>query len=127
MPACEEKLKEYYNCSLEEIEQKRLRIPNSSASDQLRQSVNGSDGQNQSNLFADNAFGASLDKDFEKLYKSRQPQAAPNTSSIEANPIIQPKDNSVQLVQGGDTNTNTPATHLNENTVCIFKTARTRL
>ena len=103
--ACEEKLKEYYNCSIEDIEKKRLAIPNNSVNNSSNTSLddnnslakhNQLDGVLNSNpgdvspFGDDNSFGASLDNDFEKLYKSKQQHAIPNPSSSEA------KDNANQ-------------------------------
>ena len=81
LAACEEKLKEYYKCSLDEIEKKRQEIPGNKAK---TDPANQSKLIEQSNaMFADNAFNESLNKDFDKLYKSRQPKAEQITNSIE--------------------------------------------
>merc|ERR1719336_3824723 len=81
LAACEEKLKEYYKCSLDEIKKKRQEIPgNKAKTDPAKQSKV----IEQSNaMFADNAFNESLNKDFDKLYKSRQPKTEQITNSIE--------------------------------------------
>ena len=80
--ACEEKLREYYHCTIDDIEKKRLAVPNNSAYNPTNTYLEGTNSLQHNNqtigvlnskpddVFPfgdDNSFGASLDNDFEKL------------------------------------------------------------
>ena len=102
LTATEDKLREYYKCSMEDIEKKRIENSRSSVKfkaelisvDDNKESgnslihANTREKHRQEHMvspFGDNSFGASLDDDFDKLFKSKQKVTLHNVSSSEQN------------------------------------------
>lgn len=95
LTSVEEKLAQYYNCSTEDIEKKRVEKSRNfvQPKDEIvflgdHPIINERANKKEVDIvspFGDNSFGTSLDNDFDKLFKSKQQLTLHNVSSSEQN------------------------------------------
>ena len=95
LTSVEEKLADYYNCSIQDIEKKRVEKSRTFVQPKEEivflgdhQTKNERGNKKEVDIvspFGDNSFGTSLDNDFDKLFKSKQQLTLHNVSSSEQN------------------------------------------